>query len=83
MAETAWKVALRTAICPSTSPGSPSVRPNGCSSATTLGTPTATVRSGTLDRQTVERPAASILEATSPTDQQQIGQVGTRRTRST
>lgn len=51
--------------------------------ATSRGAPTAAVRSGMLERQIVLMPAASILDATSPTDQLQRGHMGTRSTRST
>jgi hypothetical protein len=44
---------------------------------------TAAVRSGMFDRQMVLKPAASISRCASPTDQQQIGQLGTRTTTST
>ena len=59
------------------------VQPKGCSMATSRGTPTEAVSSGMLDRQMVLIPAASILDATSPTDQLQRGHMGTSSTRST
>jgi hypothetical protein len=51
--------------------------------AASLGTPTAAVRSGMLDMDIVLMPAISINLWTSPTDQQHIGQPGTRITIST
>lgn len=51
--------------------------------ATVRGAPTATVRSGMLERQIVVMPAPSIVDATSPTDQLQRGHMGTKSTRST
>jgi len=83
MSRPADSVALRTSICPAASPGKPNVLPKGYSMATSRGTLAEAVSAGTLDRQIVLNPAASILDATSPTDQLQRGQMGTRTTRST
>ena len=79
----ACNVARKTAVWPMRSPGRPSRYPKGCSMAASLGTLRAAVRSGMLDKLIVLKPAFSISLCTSPTDQQQIGQPGTRRTVST
>lgn len=76
-------VARSTANCVSASPGSPTVCPKGCSIPATLGAHTAPARSGILARMFVLKPAASISRATSPTDQLQIGQLGTSTSTST
>ena len=49
----------------------------------TRGAPTDRVKSGRVERLTVESPALSISRWTSPTDRQQNGQTGTSRTAST
>ncbi len=59
------------------------VRLNGCSMAAMRGALTEAVRSGMIDSDMVVNPAASISRCSSPTDQQQIGQAGTRTTTST
>ena len=51
--------------------------------AATRGAPTEAVRLGIFERQIVVKPAASISRCASPTDQQQIGQLGTRMATST
>lgn len=79
----ASNVPRSTAICPAASPGFPRVRAEGYSIPTNRGAGVEAVRSGMLDRHTVEIPAASIFDATSPTDQLQRGHTGTRRARST
>ncbi len=79
----ACKVERSTAICVSQSPGEPIVRLKGCSMAAIRGALTEAVRSGIIDRVIVVNPAASISRCSSPTDQQQIGQAGTKTTTST
>ena len=79
----ASSVARNTAIWPAPSPGIPTFTPPGRSMAARRGTPHDAVRSGMCESVTVLKPAASILRCTSPTDQQQTGQIGTRTTQST
>ena len=76
----AANVACSTAFCVSASPGSPTVCPKGRSIPAIRGALTADTRSGMFARVMVQKPAASILRCTSPTDQLQIGQAGTNTT---
>jgi hypothetical protein len=80
---TAVRADQSAARCPASSPGNPTVRPNGYSIAAIRGTLTAAVKSGILDKLMVLKPASSICRWTSPTDQQHTGQAGTRTTTST
>ena len=79
----AFNVPRRTAICVSLSPAGPTFCPKGCSIAATRGALTEAVRSGRFERQMVLMPAASISRCASPTDQLQIGQLGTNTRTST
>ena len=51
--------------------------------AATRGAPTEAVSSAMFERQIVLKPAASISRCASPTDQLQIGQLGTSKSTST
>jgi len=79
----AFKVARKTAIWVSVSPAGPTFCPKGYSMAATRGAPTEAVSSAIFEREMVLKPAASISRCASPTDQLQIGQLGTRITTST
>jgi hypothetical protein len=72
-----------TVLCCATLPGSPRAWPKGQCRYKKRGAWAASATSFTRAKATVVTPLASISLASSPTDRVQIGQAGTRRTRST
>ena len=58
-------------------------RDSGWAMAASRGTPTAAVKAGIMESETVAMPLASSTRWTSPTDRQQKGQPGTRTAAST
>jgi hypothetical protein len=75
--------ARSTARWPLASWGRPMGRPIGWAMAARRGTPTAAVKDGTIESDTVAIPLASRTRWTSPTDRQQNGHVGTSTAAST
>ena len=72
-----------TLICSSRSPACPSGCPNGNSTPTILGVPTASASHGDIVTSTVLIPAASIARASTGTYRQHSGQTGVRKAQST
>jgi hypothetical protein len=75
--------ARSTARWPSASCGRPMGRDIGYAIADSRGTPTAAVKAGIIESDTVAMPLASSTRWTSPTDRQQKGQLGTSTAAST